>query len=148
MNTLKEFNNDTKGYSLKYKIYEFYWALRYAWQRAWRGYDDRDVFNCDYRFLERMLLILRDFKKYNVADWTYLAKDTPLKTDEILDRMIYLLENCSPEAWADSEEEPFKNFDCLNIEHMAKVREFENKALDNQKEFLELFVKYFHNLWF
>lgn len=33
---LNGFLEQTKGASLRYKLREFWWQLRYAWQRAWR----------------------------------------------------------------------------------------------------------------
>ena len=35
--------------------------LRYAWRRAWIGYDDVDFFECFEMFRRRMIRILEDF---------------------------------------------------------------------------------------
>lgn len=43
---------------------ELRWELRYAWRRAWRGYDDVDMFECFEMFRRRMIRILEDFIKY------------------------------------------------------------------------------------
>ena len=40
---------------------ELRWELRYAWRRAWRGYDDVDFFECFEMFRRRMIRILEDF---------------------------------------------------------------------------------------
>ena len=64
---LREFKKTYKDCSLRYKAKELYWQLKYAWQRAWRGYDDVEVFELSGRFTERMLLILKDFRKNNVG---------------------------------------------------------------------------------
>ena len=49
----------------KYKLRRFFrellWELRYAWRRAWRGYDDVDFFECFEMFRRRMIRILKDF---------------------------------------------------------------------------------------
>ena len=38
--------------------------LRYAWRRAWIGYDDVDFFECFEMFRRRMIKILDDFVKH------------------------------------------------------------------------------------
>lgn len=40
------------------------WELRYAWRRAWRGYDDLDMIECFEMFRRRMIRILEDFIKH------------------------------------------------------------------------------------
>mgnify|MGYP006967156754 CR=1 FL=1 len=40
------------------------WELRYAWRRAWFGYDDVDMFECFEMFRRRMIRILEDFIKH------------------------------------------------------------------------------------
>lgn len=57
----------TKGASLRYKLREFWWQLRYAWQRAWRGYDFTDVFELGYNFTAKMPVLLTEFLKNNVG---------------------------------------------------------------------------------
>ena len=43
---------------------ELRWELRYAWRRAWFGYDDVDMFECIEMFRRRMIRILEDFIKH------------------------------------------------------------------------------------
>ena len=43
---------------------ELGWELRYAWRRAWIGYDDVDMFECFEMFRRRMIRILEDFIKH------------------------------------------------------------------------------------
>ena len=43
---------------------KFRWELRYAWRRAWIGYDDVDFFECFEMFRIRMIRILDDFIKH------------------------------------------------------------------------------------
>lgn len=49
---------------LRHFLREFRWELRYAWRRAWIGYDDTDMFECFEMFRRRMIKILEDFVKY------------------------------------------------------------------------------------
>lgn len=37
------------------------WELRYAWRRAWCGYDDLDFIECQEMFRRRMIRILEEF---------------------------------------------------------------------------------------
>lgn len=39
------------------------WELKYAWNRAWNGYDDADVFGFDESFRERMIVCLDRLEK-------------------------------------------------------------------------------------
>ena len=43
------------------------YEIRYAWQRAWIGYDDVDVFDMFSHFQERMIPVLEDFKENNIG---------------------------------------------------------------------------------
>ena len=61
---------------------EFKWQLKYAWQRAYSGYDNRDVFDLYYRFIE--------FKKNNNALFENCNEE---ETNKILDNMIRLSKN-------------------------------------------------------
>ena len=59
------FINSRKG---KYKPRRFFrelrWQLKYAWSRAWIGYDDVDFFECYEMFRRRMISVLEDFIKH------------------------------------------------------------------------------------
>ena len=88
---------------MRYKVKELYWQLRYAWQRAWRGYDDTDVFELGFNFVERMPILLRDFKENNIA--LFPALDNPERlslteeeTNAVLDEMIFNFENCDEDV--------------------------------------------------
>ena len=49
---------------LRHFFRELRWELRYAWRRAWIGYDDVDIFECFEMFRRRMIKILEDFIKH------------------------------------------------------------------------------------
>ena len=46
---------------LRHFFRELRWELKYAWCRAWRGYDCVDFFECFEMFRRRMIRILEDF---------------------------------------------------------------------------------------
>ena len=57
-------NSKKEKVKLRYFIKQLWRELRYAWRRAWIGYDDIDIFDCFERFRVRMIKILEDFIKY------------------------------------------------------------------------------------
>ena len=96
---LKDYLHYHLGESLKQYFTTLYWQIRYAWQRAWRGYDDTDVFELAYNFTSRMPVLLREFKKHNdtlFCDFDHGEKTdlTKEQTDAVLDEMIFYFENC------------------------------------------------------
>lgn len=60
---LKDFFVNSKKGKIKPRHFfgELRWELKYAWRRAWRGYDDTDMFECFEMFRRRMIRILEDF---------------------------------------------------------------------------------------
>lgn len=91
---LNGFLERTKGASLRYKLREFWWQLRYAWQRAWRGYDFTDVFELGYNFTDKMPVLLAEFLKNNVGLFYDVEADKQLDEEETyaLERTQYQLE--------------------------------------------------------
>jgi hypothetical protein len=63
--SLKGFWKDRRGNSqgFWYKLKDFGWQLRYAWERAWHGYDSVDVIDPGRRTCERLQIILPEFYK-------------------------------------------------------------------------------------
>lgn len=87
-----------KGARLRFRMREYMWDIRYAWQRAWRGYDNSDIFELGYNFIYKMPVLLSEYKKRN--DCLFYDPDknggadlTKEEMDELLDRMIFLFEN-------------------------------------------------------
>ena len=79
-----------KGASLRFRIKEYYWDLRYAWQRAWRGYDNIDVFDLGFITLKKMPILLREFKKHNDALFHNLENNTDYIT-YVKDNDLYIV---------------------------------------------------------
>jgi hypothetical protein len=143
-----------EGASLRFKIKEMYWEIRYAWQRAWKGYDFCDVCNLDYRFIEKMTLILRDFKENNIALFNddergILSEE---ETDKIIGDMIYYFENSDADAMLDPlyerDETSKSRFIYKKKPTFEQIIGCHKKADENLKEGLGLFTKYFNSLWF
>lgn len=144
MKCLKDFNKNFKGYSLWNKIKELFWQIRYAWQRAWRGYDNADVFNLDVEFTKRMLPILKNFKQDNIGCWYDKINNrwmTLEETNSIVQKMIDLLEHCDENEWLDM------NLNLIEDKDYELIKEIELKAYKNRKEFLKIFSEWFDCLW-
>lgn len=98
---LKDYWKDNKRNSLRFKLKNLKWELIYAWQRAWRGYDDMDVIEIQWTFVERCKKTLKDFRKihhglFNVPEeyrdiYDKLFFDDD-ETDIIIDMMLFHLE--------------------------------------------------------
>ena len=63
---LKDFFISSKKNKIKLRHFfrELRWELRYAWRRAWFGYDDVDMFECFEMFRRRMIRVMEDFIKH------------------------------------------------------------------------------------
>lgn len=140
----------TKGSGLKWKIKTVYWELRYAWQRAWRGYDFTDVFELGFNFVERMPFLLKDFKKNNIA--LFPALDDPERfslteeeTDAVLDELIFYFENCNEDFVYKRLHgiDPYE--DEYNYEKWKAAYEEMNRCW---KEAMRLFSKWSMCLWY
>jgi hypothetical protein len=132
MRKLKYFLRDTKGMSFIIRVKEFGWELRYAWQRAYRGYDDTDVFNLDINFLEKTYMLLVELKKtHNTLFVNPETKEclSSEETDNVFDEII----------------ESFR----VAVENETNYIEFDSrkKYLSDRKRALDLFSKYFNQLW-
>lgn len=150
---LREFRKEYKRSGFTYKVKGLWWQLRYAWQRAWRGYDDTEVFELSYKFTERMIHILRDFRENNIAlfpnpDYQDTVNYTDIslsekETNAMIDEMINHFENSDNNAWPEKTDlDPSREGD------MEKITEFENNAKEHEKQALAMFVKWFDCLWY
>lgn len=139
-----------KGASFGFIIKELYWELRYAWQRAWVGYDYTDVFELGHNFAARMPVLLRDFKENNIALFTDSETGqtfSETETDAILDEMIFYFENCDEDhvyerihgvsGYAENEMYDMKKWTAA-YEELKRC----------QSEALRLFSKWCWNLWY
>lgn len=86
-----------KGQHIWYYLKDLVWQIRYAWQRAWLGYDFTDIFELGYNFARLMPILLREFKENNVGlfyDHENNRNFTEEETDAILDELIFYFDNC------------------------------------------------------
>lgn len=81
-----QFNYAVHNYSSVRSIIDHvWWEIKYAWRRAWYGYDDRDVFSFDQSFRDKMIVCLKELDKtrssvFNVPDG-YIGDVTDIEED-------------------------------------------------------------------
>lgn len=109
-------------YRPKTKIIDAFYQVKYAFQRAFRGYDDREVFSADHFFVERQLKILKEFKKYNCG--YPCSSITSENWNNIIQQMIDDLQFISD-----------------NSEDFKEVEKYKD-------HFFYLFSKWFFHIWY
>lgn len=141
--------------TLRHFIKRLRWELRYAWRRAWLGYDDVDMFECFEMFRRRMIKILEDFIKYGNSDFNLptesehyeeLLKKFPEGyfdegyTRNIYETMIFHLHMM--------DEDYVENL--LYGEHTHKTKDRKrilNVMKQNKNAFMKLFSLFYYDLW-
>lgn len=159
---LKNFGKQYEGCGLRYKVERLYWELRYAFQRAWKGYDFLSVVDCSYRFRELMIFILEEFKEHNIAPFYFPEESEHYEdykgeidsfcqrklmpkedTDLIIDMMIYHLKL--------SDHDYVENFIYKNeVKNLKKddYKRISAIANDNKTRFFKLFSMFFYQIWY
>ena len=142
---LKHFKQNYKGASLRFKMKELRWQLKYAWQRAWRGYDDVSVFSTFTQFLEWVVPVLKDMHEHNVGSWPkdHVEPGTSFQesfmtfeeTQAIISELIYHFERCDENFFLDQSED-------------MDYKELHDKLEYHKDKALDLFKKYFYCLWY
>lgn len=162
---LKYFCKWYKGIRLGYKLNRLLWELRYAFKRAWIGYDDVDVFECYERFRIRMILILTRFKETHCGLWwvpeesehydhlgdiddyarrRYFNEE---ETDTIIEMMIWHLQMMD-ENFVEKQlygdcvyDDDYKDKTNEELKRISKVMN------QNKDAFMKLFNMFYYNLW-
>lgn len=73
---------------------------RYAWQRAWRGFDDMDVGELGFNLVQRIPVLLREFKRKSdllLRDPVTKRDYTKEETDAVINRLVFFFENTDEE---------------------------------------------------
>ena len=144
MAALRDFKKLNRGASLRWKLRKLKSELRYAWQRAYRGYDDCEVINMDYAFLDWAVAVLKDFELSNIGAWPKAPED--IKPDGQFDDIFMTLEetNTIVRTMREHFEKAREDYwDDKEVDLMARVPLMQ----ENLDKGLELFGKYFYCLW-
>jgi hypothetical protein len=139
---LKHTLADAKGTSIRIKASLIRRELHYAWQRAWRGYDDQDIYDLCFRAEDRLLVLLREYRQKNTSLFMDTAILQPLsahETDAIIDEMIHCLEMCNEEARLDVM--------CVTMPDAQQRQELYNETVTARHRLLELMEQWWTQLW-
>jgi len=116
--------------SKKRLLKDTYYKIKYGFQRMFRGYDDPEVFELFDSFLIKYRKILKDFRKCGNS---------------------YPSEFNSYDEWAKVLDEMINHFELSDAFHNyykdIKYKEAEPIAYEHGNKALEMFVKYFWDLW-
>jgi hypothetical protein len=127
----------TPYYKAKWWIREYYWEIRYGFQRMFKGYDVVDTFETFAKFRERYIKILTDYRKHHVG---YCGEMTEEEWDAVIDEMIYHLHYMDEETVVEELEK-----DVPDDWGASAITVYE--VMDKHKnEFFKLFSEYFYNL--
>ena len=157
---LKNFWKNNKRSSLKWKLKDIRWELRYAWKRAWEGHDDMDMIEMFSCFIERYKAILKDFRKYHhglfwVPEEYREAYNTDCfdeeQTDIIIDMMIYHLEMMDEDhvekvLYGKNIHDDDYEFS-KGKEGLERYKRIGSVMNQNKDAFMKLFSLFFYQLW-
>lgn len=163
---LKDFFVSSRKEKIKLRRFfkELRWELKYAWRRAWRGYDDVDFFECFEMFRRRMIRILEDFINHghgllnlpNQSEhYDELLKRFPKgyfdekNTELIYQTMIFHLQMMDEDyvekiLYGDNVYDDDYKVGCRTIEDYKRI----NSVMQQNKDaFMKLFSLFYYNLW-
>lgn len=163
---LKDFFVDSRKdkVGIKHFFMELRWQLRYAWRRAWYGYDDVDMIECFEMFRRRMIRILEDFIKYGNGllnlpkeseHYNELLKRFPNvhfdddNTKLIYQTMIYHLQMMDEDyvekiLYGNNVYDDDYEVECRSIEDYKRIY---SVMQQNKDAFMKLFSLFYYDLW-
>ena len=130
----KLFSNNLR-FLIPRKISDWKYEVKWAWQRVFRGYDDRWNWGLYHHLQEIIPKCVRSMKKHHIGCPGSLFDSKNKKN------------NCW--KWSKILEKIAKGFEAkqkISDNYLFKGKRFE-KLDRKQKEGMKLFVKYFDNLW-
>ena len=144
-----ELTKSFKDYKFPHTLHQFKdlpLAIKYRFQRAFRGWADYDVLSMDTWFMEvipQMLQYQRDCKVSTpVFDVDASSEENREKWDQILDKMIFLCQEMNEETCSKKNEAKFD--DEMWWERQQEIDQYRQQCLES---FFKYFTKYFHSLW-
>ena len=121
---------------------------KYAWERAWYGYDSLDIGDLGFCLAKRINVLLREFKKHNDTLFRdpETGRDYTLEeTNRVLDEMITAFDGCE-EAVVYYRMKKEKEL-CGDLREIGwgEVKEITDR---NRREALRLLSKWCFHLWY
>ena len=141
---LKGCLKEIKGCGLRYKVMHIRWQIKYAWQRAWRGYDDTDIFNMDSNLREKMIVMLEKYNEIRCGSFVkpnmnlFDGVMTDEETSNIIKKMIDLLQKSDEWFYYDDDYE-------LKDGYTYKI--VSKRCEESRNEFLDMMKEYGGQLW-
>ena len=158
------FSSRKEKTKLRHLLREFHWELKYAWRRAWIGYDDVDMFECFEMFRRRMIRILEDFIDHGNGllnlpqeseHYNELLKKFPERcfdeenTKLIYQTMIFHLQMMDEDyvekiLYGNNVYDDDYEIGCRSIEHRKRIY---SVMKQNKNAFMKLFSLFYFDLW-
>lgn len=136
---LKGFWKTQKGVSFINKLKNFNFELKLAWQRAYRGYDDSEIWGLSDSITKKIILTLPELIENHHGHPAFMTNE---EWTNILKDMLFHFQH-SDEDWC---MENIKGFMSVNNEYDDYVKE-DKYRLEHRKKAYEMFLKYFDCLW-
>ena len=124
---------------LKFLYWDIHRAIKFGFQRMFRGFTNQDSYAFYSSFVNRNLKLLRFFKKHNIG---YPCNITPEEWDNILDKMIYHLELMDEDRVVE------KLCEGMPEDWFPLYTDVSNIMERHKEEFFKLFTKWFYHLWY
>ena len=155
-----------EGVGLRNKLSTIKRELRYAAERAWKGYDSTDVFECAFNFQKWMINVLEEFNKYHEClFWVpeeseyYEELGTPEgnrrcfneeETKSIISTMIWHLKMmdadfCEKVLFGSCIYDDDYKIGCRSTEDRKRIS---SVVKQNKKCFMKLFYLFYWDLWY
>ena len=125
-------------YRLKGKIEDYYWQVRYAFQRMFKGYDCTETFELFSNFIDRYRKILKDYKKHH---WGHPGELEEEAWEAIIDRMIYCLDMMDENYVTKLLLEDMPSVYTVSLQSTGEI------MTKYKNEFFQMFSEWFYNLW-
>lgn len=149
---LNGFRDKYKGCRFLYKLKQLRWELRYAWRRAWKGFDDQDIFNLNYQFIDRMIVLLTEYNKH-VHVSLFVDPESPKgelkyfteeETRQVVEKMIWYFENCKEEVVG----ERLYGEDWMDIKDVNVNESIYDEMLRCKNIAFKMLSDYLYQLWY
>lgn len=145
---LRYYFEKTAGAGIKWRIQAFGLELKYAWQRAWKGYADSDVWDITDTIIGTLPMLLREYRDTHhtlFIDETTGHELTKEETEEVIDQLIFYLENCDEDIVYERlfGVDPFKE----HVFNKARWQQANNECQRCKNEAMALLSKWLWQLW-
>lgn len=163
---LKDFFVSSRKEKIKLRHFfrELRWELKYAWRRAWIGYDDVDMFECFEMFRRRMIRIMEDFIRHGHGllnlpqesdHYNELLKKFPEghfdeeHTELVYQTMIYHLQMMDEnyvekKLYGNNIYDDTYEVECRSREDRKRIY---SVMKQNKDAFMKLFSLFYYDLW-